>query len=210
MHVLKSKKERITLEYGRQTLNGKPYNHTGIDIIKKVASCDWEIAIQRGKVVALVTNIKGFKSGSYGNYVMLEHGNGVRTLYAHIKYGTIKVKKGDIVEQGQVLGYMGASGNAYGAHLHFEVRVNGKQVNPKPYLEDKKKIEPYREYKVVSEEEGLWLRKGAGLKYAKIVCMPYKAKVEILDNKTTKADGYNWINVKYENYTGYCANEYLK
>lgn len=213
MHVLKSKKERITLKYGKQTLNGKPYNHKGIDIIKKVASCDWIVAAQTGKVIAIQTNVKGYLAGSYGNYVMLEHGGGIRTLYAHLKYGTIKVKKGEIVKQGQVIGYMGNTGFSTGAHLHFEVRVNNKQVDPLPYLEDKKKIPPYvapakKVYKTATD--ALNLREAIGTKAKVIITIPKGKKVEILKADAGTKNGYKWSKVKYDKYTGYVASKYLK
>ena len=70
MHVLASKKEQITLEYGAQTLNGAPYNHTGIDIVKKTNQLDTIVAIQSGKVITVVHKYKGRNlAGGYGNYV---------------------------------------------------------------------------------------------------------------------------------------------
>lgn len=74
---------------------------------------------------------------------MLEHAGGIRTLYAHMKYGTVTVKLGQIVEAGTVLGYMGNTGYAFGSHLHFEVRVNNSPVDPLPYFQDKKPIQGY-------------------------------------------------------------------
>lgn len=207
MHVIKSKKEKITLYYGKQTLNGKPYNHTGIDIIRKPYYCDYIIAAQEGKVVAVVKNIRGFVNNSYGNYVMLEHGNGVRTLYAHMKYGTVRVSKGQVVKAGTVLGYMGATGSAYGAHLHFEVRVNNKCVNPLPYLDDKKSIEPYNkptpkptteEKYIVTPKIGVNIRAGAGIKYKIVGAYKYKTKITVTEKsgvwgKTNKG----WVCLTY-------------
>ena len=145
MNVLKSKKEQITLDYGKQTLNGAPYNHKGIDIVKYRNQLDDIVAAQKGKVVGVRKDVKGFVSGSYGNYVKLEHEDGYETLYAHLSYGSVKLKVGDTVEAGEVVGYMGATGMAYGAHLHFEVRKNGKTVDPKPFLDDDKVIPAYEE-----------------------------------------------------------------
>ena len=145
MHVLKSKKEQITLEYGKQTLNGAPYNHAGIDLVKYRNQLDDIIAAQKGKVVGVRKDVKGFVNGSYGNYVKLQHEDGYETLYAHLAYGSVKLNVGDVVDAGEVLGSMGATGMAYGAHLHFEVRKNGKTVDPKPFLDDEKKIPAYEE-----------------------------------------------------------------
>ena len=72
--------------------------------------------------------------GGYGNHVIIDHGNGLQTLYGHMEY--ILVKVGDHVTQGQVVGKMGRTGNVRGAtgiHLHFEVRLNGKKMLPSNY-----------------------------------------------------------------------------
>ena len=70
---------------------------------------------------------------SYGEYIAIDHGNGVRSYYCHLSSRNVKV--GDTVKQGQVIGKSGSTGNSTGPHLHFEVRVNNTRVNPMPYLE---------------------------------------------------------------------------
>lgn len=68
--------------------------------------------------------------GSYGNYVRIRHANGYKTAYAHMsRYGR-GIKQGRRVKQGQVIGYVGATGRVTGAHLHYEVMLNGSKVNP--------------------------------------------------------------------------------
>jgi len=70
------------------------------------------------------------RNGSYGNYVRIRHNSTYKTAYAHLsRYGK-GVKKGRRVSQGQIIGYAGATGRVTAAHLHYEVMVNGKQVNP--------------------------------------------------------------------------------
>ncbi|NTU72350.1 MAG: peptidoglycan DD-metalloendopeptidase family protein [Coriobacteriia bacterium] len=71
--------------------------------------------------------------GSYGNFVMVNHGNGVVTCYAHQTSGGIKVHVGQRVSKGQRIGTVGSTGNSTGPHLHFEVRVNGTPKNPMTY-----------------------------------------------------------------------------
>lgn len=71
---------------------------------------------------------KASYSGSYGNMVIINHGNGIQTYYAHCD--SLNVSVGDQVTKGQVIGFVGATGNATGNHLHFEVRVNGACQNP--------------------------------------------------------------------------------
>lgn len=71
----------------------------------------------------------------YGNTVVIDHGNGLWTLYGHIDYNGIKVAEGDEVQVGDTIALVGTTGNSTGYHLHFEVRLNGERVNPAPYLQ---------------------------------------------------------------------------
>jgi len=86
-------------------------------------------AADSGKVVLL----QGVgASGGYGNYTCIQHTQTMSTCYAHqVRFGT---SMGARVSQGQVMGYVGNTGNSFGAHLHFEVRINGSPVNPLNYL----------------------------------------------------------------------------
>ncbi len=72
--------------------------------------------------------------GTYGNFVMIDHGGGVQTAYAHISPGGIAVGHGQGVSVGQVIAYVGTTGASTGCHLHFEVRVNGIQTDPIPFM----------------------------------------------------------------------------
>lgn len=104
--------------------------HYAYDIADPSKPPIWAAAT--GKVVQTSSGTWG---GGYGNHVVIDHGNGIQTLYAHLDYLT--VKEGDIVDQGQVIGRMGRTGRVYGRtgiHLHFEVIKNGvKQVPSKYY-----------------------------------------------------------------------------
>ena len=71
-------------------------------------------------------------TGGYGNYTCIDHGGGLATCYAH--QSSYAVSAGAHVSQGQVIGYVGSTGHAFGAHLHFEVRINGTPVDPLGYL----------------------------------------------------------------------------
>lgn len=128
--VLESGICEITQEY-------KGAQHGGIDIVNKGYTLGNIVAHTEGQVVAARNNCTGFESGgSYGNYVKIKHSNGYYTLYAHMAYGSIKVSKGQKVNKGQVLGYMGATGTAYGGHLHFEVRnTSDVRIDPTSYLD---------------------------------------------------------------------------
>lgn len=72
------------------------------------------------------------RSGSYGRTVVIDHGNGTRTRYAHLR--RIDVEKGEKVKAGDLLGKVGESGNASGSHLHYEVVINGSPVDPRPFM----------------------------------------------------------------------------
>ncbi len=69
---------------------------------------------------------------SYGNYVIIDHGNGLSTLYAHAS--SLAVGTGQSVSKGQTIAYVGSTGNSGGPHLHFEVRINGSRVDPSAYI----------------------------------------------------------------------------
>lgn len=69
---------------------------------------------------------------SYGNYVVVDHGNGLSTLYAHCS--SLAVGSGQSVSKGQTIAYVGSTGNSSGPHLHFEVRINGSRTDPSNYI----------------------------------------------------------------------------
>ena len=77
--------------------------------------------------------IKADWYSGYGKCVIIDHGNGVLTYYAHFQ--TLKVSEGDVVEAGDVVGLIGSTGNSTGNHLHFEIRINGEAVDPLKYID---------------------------------------------------------------------------
>ena len=117
---------RITSPYGYRILFGVRDFHTGIDIGAVHGSniC----AAESGTVI--LANY-GW-NGGYGNYIILNHGNGITTRYAHASQ--LYVTAGQTVSKGQVIAAVGTTGNSTGPHLHFEVRVNGSHTNPLNYL----------------------------------------------------------------------------
>jgi len=76
------------------------------------------------------TVVRASRYGSYGNYVRIRHANGYETAYAHLNGYGPGIRSGVRVEQGQIIGYVGATGRVTGAHLHYEVLYNDEQVNP--------------------------------------------------------------------------------
>jgi murein DD-endopeptidase MepM/ murein hydrolase activator NlpD len=120
------RKLRITSNYGRRVdpFDHHMAHHAGIDLAAPFGTP--VVATARGKVVEA-----GY-SGHYGNLVKVDHGNGIETLYAHLN--RCRAKEGDLVEPGDVIGDLGRTGRATGPHVHYEVRENGKAVNPEPYI----------------------------------------------------------------------------
>jgi len=97
--------------------------HQAVDIAN--SSHPDVVASQGGTVTTA-----GWNAGGYGNYVMIDHGNGYRTLYAHMVTNSIVVKPGQVVTQGQKIGVMGSTGRSTGTHLHFEVIGPGGKLDP--------------------------------------------------------------------------------
>lgn len=129
---------RVLLNAENQITDAFGNNHNGVDVVKKYNQLDTIIAHSDGLVILTQTGIPNAKGStgtrSYGNYVKIKHDNGYYTLYAHLK--DVYVKNGKRVKKGEKIGFMGDSGNAYGAHLHFEVRnPNNKVINPTYYLD---------------------------------------------------------------------------
>ncbi|MBQ3054115.1 MAG: peptidoglycan DD-metalloendopeptidase family protein [Clostridia bacterium] len=114
----------ITSPYGYRTY---PSNglHTGLDIGIKMGSTI--VAAEAGTVVKVINGTTG-----YGKYLIVNHGNGVMTLYAHTS--KIIVGVGQYVNRGEKIAEIGSTGFSTGPHLHFEVRINGKAVNPIGYI----------------------------------------------------------------------------
>lgn len=98
--------------------------HTGVDL--GVPSGSKIVAANTGVVLLAKYNV------AYGNYVVIDHGGGISTLYAHNK--KLLVTPGQSVERGQVIAYSGSTGYSTGPHLHFEYRINGEYQNPLDYL----------------------------------------------------------------------------
>lgn len=113
-------------------------NHHANDIVGGGYTLDNVVAHSDGKIIFFqdgYNNMQGSTgNASYGNCVKIDHGNGYYTLYAHMQKG-LSVRNGDYVKKGQVLGYMGNSGNAYGGHLHFEVWQGNNRIDPTNYLD---------------------------------------------------------------------------
>lgn len=114
---------RITSRFGERS-SLRRSTHTGLDI-----ACTTGTDI---KVVSNGTVTFSGKKGSYGNLIIVDHGNGVETWYGHCS--KLYAKVGDKVNAGDVISAVGSTGNSTGPHLHFEIRINGNCVNPQNYV----------------------------------------------------------------------------
>ena len=103
-------------------ITGEYKNHGGTDIAASYGSAIY--AADSGRVVS---SSDGW-NGGWGNYVMIDHGNGMQTLYAHMSSRAVSV--GQTVSRGQTIGYVGSTGMSTGPHLHFEMYVNGSRIDP--------------------------------------------------------------------------------
>jgi murein DD-endopeptidase MepM/ murein hydrolase activator NlpD len=118
---------KINNEFGfrRNPFGGRSYEfHAGMDI-------DGE----RGDTVMATANgvvIKAEWQGGYGNMIEIDHGNGLTTRYGHL--AKIEVQPGDNVQRGQLIGLVGSTGRSTGPHLHYELRLNDKAINPRRFL----------------------------------------------------------------------------
>ncbi len=112
----------ITSNYGYRfdPINGEYKMHEGLDI-----------AAEKGSGILCTLDGKVYKTGyddGYGNFIILEHLNGLKTLYAHCD--TVIAKTGDAVKQGDIIATVGSTGRSTGNHLHFEIRKEDLKVNP--------------------------------------------------------------------------------
>lgn len=117
---------RVSSPFGWRTnpISGNRELHTGVDIAGPGINGATVVAAGAGQVVSA-----GWRGG-YGNTIIIDHGNGVITLYAHLQAGGIFVSVGQHVRAGQRIGAVGSTGFSTGPHLHWEVRVNGEARNP--------------------------------------------------------------------------------
>ncbi len=119
----------ISSSFGWRTLYGMSDYHTGIDI------ASGSVPINGKPIVASNTGVVKtaiYSSRGYGNYVIIDHGGNNFTLYGHCS--SLAVGVGDVVAKGQTIAYVGSTGNSTGPHLHFEIRLNGQQIDPYSHI----------------------------------------------------------------------------
>lgn len=115
----------VSSTFGWREFRGLPNYHTGVDVILDYGTA--VLATGHGLVVG-----SGWQPG-YGWCVLVDHGGGYHTLYAHLSATAVEV--GDTTAPADVVGYSGSSGNSTGPHLHYEIWHNGQPVDPRPYMD---------------------------------------------------------------------------
>ncbi len=117
----------FTSGYGIRSdpFKGRAAMHAGIDLAGPIGTPIYATA--DGTVSA-----SEYNSGGYGNLIKLDHGRGIETRYGHLSF--IGVRPGQRVSRGQLIGRMGSTGRSTGSHLHYEVRIDGRAVNPIPFM----------------------------------------------------------------------------
>ena len=117
----------FTSGYGTRTdpFRGGAARHAGIDLAAPLGTPIYATA--DGTV-----SEAGYNSGGYGNLIKLDHGRGIETRYGHLS--RILVGPGQRISRGQIIGHMGSTGRSTGSHLHYEVRIDGRAVNPIPFM----------------------------------------------------------------------------
>jgi len=153
----------ISSDFGNRTFFNPVTNkwttdfHGGIDM----TTGDIVVATSKGKVTAVRNSVTGYtEKESSGNYVTLYHGNNTYTTYCHMKYGSVNVQLGDIINKGDKLGEKGATGYATGPHLHYAIRRNNEWTDPKPYLLGDKILPIYESENPVPSPTGLKFKVG--------------------------------------------------
>lgn len=113
----------ISSRFGWRTLRGRPNYHEGVDLQTFQVIGVPIYAVKDG-----VCTVPAFDGNGYGNYVTIDHGDGIQTRYAHMS--SVAVSSGQSVTAGEIIGFVGSTGNSTGPHLHFEVIVNGTKIDP--------------------------------------------------------------------------------
>ena len=204
------------IKYIYITQTYKQNTHNGVDMRGKNRGEEIPIyAPDDGTVIATRNNYKTQDSSgsSYGNYVKIQHNNGLITLMAHLKYNSVTVKVGDKIKFGEQIGIMGTTGHSTGIHLHYEVFVNNVKKDPllytylypnqevdatsKKYIKSVTKIEPSQKDEKVNQIKvnvsNLSIRKGPGETYERVGFLEKDKFYNFYEEK--KGENYDWYNI---------------
>lgn len=191
-------KHNITQEYSS--------GHQAIDIGSNKDNTKNNITSHSdGKVKKIYNGCnKTYSSGnSYGNYIEIDYGCGYTSLSAHIEKDSFKVKKGDMVKQGQVVAKMGNTGHSTGKHDHQELKHNGKKIDPTPYLYADLPI-PKVACNSYELTKAKYIRTQPKVANNTIKQLPKGAIINCLSNQIFKDDKLNcWVYCQISNLVGY-------
>ena len=165
-HVLASKAEYCTADYG--TREPSYSTHHGMDFINDAGhACD-VIAVADGEVVYVQDGVPGYDDEVYtaGNFVRIKHESGVYSRYLHLVNGSVKVKVGQKVKAGTVLGMEGNTGYSMGTHLHFDINDGNGYVDPLPYLLGQKSFYKEKSNQIAKISVGDKVKVKAGAKFS--------------------------------------------
>ena len=178
----------ISQDYGETITN--PAGHTGIDYALYYGTP--VLAAAEGTVRAVQNQANG-----YGLHIILDHPTGLTTLYAHLS--EVTVKAGEKVQSGEVIGLSGSSGNSTGPHLHFEVRVGEKTIDPKAvlYIDPDPEPEIGEPWEVTIEQ--LLIREGPGITYPNIGFLVKGEKVCGYESKKSE-----WLRIGKNRWIAVC------
>lgn len=137
---------RLTSDYGTRS---DPFRrgrrqHNGVDLAGPIGTPIYATAD------GIVSKASWF--GGYGNYIAIEHGGSMQTRYGHMS--RLNVTEHQRVKKGEIIGYMGSTGRSTGSHLHYEVRINGKAVNPIPFMRASDYVVAMKERREFEEGQG--------------------------------------------------------
>lgn len=214
--VLKTGNNKITNSYENHNGWSK-----GVDVVKEyingLGTTDYIIAHSTGKIIKVINYMKGKgqldnEGMGYGNYVMILHngqyqGKYIVTLHAHLDVVQGYATYGTTVDKGTVIGYMGDTGNSYGAHLHFEVRLYHEMPNSNSLHDTSKFIwinpTPYLDTDLPSDTVAL--DTGSYADYPEGSNKYYRVRTSFADSKTSKGSYSKWANAfnrwkAYESY----------
>lgn len=175
----------ITSPFGMRTINGTTRQHNGIDLVAKsskgTGATDYITAHTGGTVVG-----SGFDN-SAGYFVNIKVSANATMSYFHLKAQS-PYKIGDTVKKGDVIGYMGSTGNSTGAHLHWGIKENGVWINPTPYL-DKDYVETEKEAAKVNVELDVLSQGAKGEQVKALQRMLYAMGYNLGDSKVDGSFG---------------------
>lgn len=208
INVLKRGYHRMTLDFGNTYSDGG--FHKGIDLTGNPdvdGGYDYAVAIADGTVIGSKNDFAGTTrntgTAGMGNYVIIEHEDGFRTRYMHMTKGSVKVRTGQKIKAGDIIGYIGNTGNSSGRHLHFDLSKEGRisggvyissqnrtYLDPKPYLSGAKTIrandESYKTGKYVIVRN-VNVRKGPGTNYDRVYYSQFTANAKSQVKKIDKS-----------------------